>query len=67
VARRLLGLHALCICQPCTGSTLHCGTPGDAQDKRRDEQDSSRHPPESGKVVDVDADPAVGGLHHIDA
>jgi hypothetical protein len=26
---------------------LHCGTPGDVQDERRDEHDSSRHPSET--------------------
>jgi hypothetical protein len=50
------------------GSGLHCDTPGDVQDNLRDERDSSRHPSETGKVVDVDADPARGGgLHHIHA
>jgi hypothetical protein len=44
---------------------LHRGAPGDVQDKRRDEVYSSRHPSETGKVVDVDADPALGGLDHV--
>jgi hypothetical protein len=48
-------------------SALHPGALGDVEDKLGDAHHSSRHPPEGRKVIDVDAHPALGGLHHIHA